>query len=224
MAWVSTNLESRGDRVDVRRVATVNLAAVAAASIAGFVLGVSVPATRAVVKTSALPLAQQPANVKIIDAKPRDEKCDGQTWPYLSQDCLSYARNVPDKAPAPVVPLSEPVVSAPVNSEPVVSRTQASPNAASSAPPSSNLDTHAAANARVAVEAVGDSLEQGTVGMISRSTRGRAMARDAAPDSDERAVMLQDDDEAFSARAQAIEPRPRRRAHRHAPFPFPFFR
>lgn len=39
-----------------------------------------------------MPLAPAPQAVTIIDATPRGTRCEEQTWPYFTRECLSYAR------------------------------------------------------------------------------------------------------------------------------------
>ncbi len=50
-----------------------------------------------------MPLAPAPQAVTIIDATPRGTRCEEQTWPYFTRECLNYARG--EQAPPIVSPV-----------------------------------------------------------------------------------------------------------------------
>ena len=88
---------------DTRVAASVTLLAVVVCASAAFAL---TPRTGAVSAASGNRLAQAspPPVVKIVNATPRSERCEEQTWPYFDRRCLPSAVQLPPAAGAPATP------------------------------------------------------------------------------------------------------------------------
>lgn len=112
---------------DPRVAASVTLLAVVICASAAFAL---TPRTGAVSAASGNRLAQasSPPVVKIVNATPRSERCEEQTWPYFDRRCLPSAGQ---SLPASIAPASTTAMAAPpsAGTQPLAAVQPAKPSA-----------------------------------------------------------------------------------------------
>ena len=199
--------------VDSRVAASGTLLAVVICASAAFAL-----TPRALDRVSAssvnrLAQASQPPAVKIVNATPRSERCDEQTWPYFDRRCLPPATQSWPTANVPASAATVPNVASPA----------AAPKLPAS-PPTARQVTGGAPAAHGSVATVGSS---STTGIAPRRESAMSPVMRAELEEIQRRDELLARWEAEEAARRAEEERPpeprRRKARRHYHHQFGFF-
>lgn len=115
---------------DTRVAASVTLLAVVVCASAAFALTPRAGAV-SVATSNRLAQASPPPVVKIVNATPRSERCEEQTWPYFDRRCLPSAAQSPPaaSASASALPMTAP---SPAAAQPVAAAQPAKPSASPS--------------------------------------------------------------------------------------------
>ena len=198
---------------DARVVASGTLLAVVICASAAFAL---TPRAGSISAASVNLLAQAspPPIVKIVNATPRSERCEEQTWPYFDRRCLPLATQSP---PAASMPAS--IAALPMAGSPSAAAQPAKPFAT---PPTARQVTGGAPPAQTGVASA-----SATTGIAPRDESALSPVRLAEREDIERRDELLAQWEAEEAARRAEEERPpeprRRKARRHYHHQFGFF-
>ena len=167
-----------------------------------------------VASVNRLAQASPPPAVKIVNAAPRSERCEEQTWPYFDRRCLPPAAQ---SSPMASVPASAAVV-------PVASPAAAQPPKPAASPPTARQVTGGSPAVHGSVATVGSSA---TTGIAPRGESEMSPVMRAELEDIQRRDELLARWEAEEAARRAEEERPpeprRRKARRHYHHQFGFF-
>ena len=199
---------------DTRVAASVTLLAVVVCASAAFALTPRAGAVSA--SANRLAQASPPPVVKIVNATPRSERCEEQTWPYFDRRCLPSAAQSPPAAsmPSSATTITAPPSAAAQSAQPA--KPSASPATArqvtggSQAASASALPTDVATRSAAVTTAIAPR-DEGALSPARRAEREDIQRRDeliAAWEAEEAARYAEED--------RPPEPR-RRKVRRHYP-------
>jgi hypothetical protein len=210
---------------DARIAASVSLLAMVICASAAFAL---TPRAGSVSATSGNRLAQAspPPVVKIVNATPRSERCEEQTWPYFDRNCLPSATQSPQAPSAPASATAGLMAAPPsATAQPVPAAQTAKPSAS---PRTARQVTGGSQIADAPAPQTGIVPAATTTGIAPRDDNALSRPMRAEPGGED--IQRRDEQiaawEAEEAARRAEEdrpPEPRRRKVRRHPAHFGFF-